>query len=90
MTNTFSRRRLLQVWGGLVSFVAVGRGVFGSPKAQAQAKAPQAQVKYQETPKGKQECSNCLQFEPPSSCKLVAGKINPKGWCLLYAPKPTK
>jgi hypothetical protein len=24
----------------------------------------------------------------PGSCKLVEGKINPKGWCQLYAPKP--
>jgi len=24
----------------------------------------------------------------PSSCKMVDGKINPKGWCQLYAPKP--
>ncbi len=25
---------------------------------------------------------------PASSCKLVDGKIDPKGWCQLYAPKP--
>jgi hypothetical protein len=45
-------------------------------------------VKYQEKPKGDLECDKCLHFEPPASCKLVAGKINPKGWCLLFAPKP--
>ena len=31
-----------------------------------------------------------LQFIAPDGCKLVAGKINPKGWCLLYAAKPAK
>lgn len=38
--------------------------------------------------KGSQECDNWLHFVPPSSCKVVEGKINPKGWCSLYAPKP--
>jgi hypothetical protein len=30
-----------------------------------------------------------LQFLPSSSCKLVAGTISPKGWCALFALKPT-
>jgi hypothetical protein len=45
-------------------------------------------VQYQEKPKGPQECDNCLQFVAPAACKLVDGKINPKGWCQLYAAKP--
>ena len=56
--------------------------------ARAQTKIAQKLVQYQEKPKGPQECDNCLHFVPPSSCKMVAGKINPKGWCQLYAPKP--
>ena len=35
-----------------------------------------------------QECDGCLHFVAPSSCKMVDGKINPKGWCALFAPKP--
>ena len=90
MDHGISRRRVLQAWSGLVSFVLLGSGLLGSRPAEAQAKASQEQVKYQQTPKGKQDCSNCLQFVAPDQCKLVAGKINPKGWCLLYAAKPAK
>jgi hypothetical protein len=57
-------------------------------RARAQVKAAKKIVKYQEKPNGAQECDKCLHFEPPSSCKLVEGKINPKGWCSLFAPKP--
>ncbi|HKW95324.1 MAG TPA: hypothetical protein VJX92_25790 [Methylomirabilota bacterium] len=56
--------------------------------AQGQQKIAQNLVHYQQKPKGAQECDNCLHFVPPDSCKVVAGKINPKGWCALYAPKP--
>jgi hypothetical protein len=90
MKSGISRRHLLQVWSGLVSFVLVGPGLLGGRRVEAQAKALPQQVQYQQTPKGKQECSNCLQFIAPDSCKLVSGKINPKGWCLLYAAKPAK
>jgi hypothetical protein len=57
-------------------------------RADAQVKIAQKLVQYQEKPKGPQECDNCLHFVAPSSCKMVEGKINPKGWCQLYAPKP--
>jgi High potential iron-sulfur protein len=56
--------------------------------AEAQQKAAKQMVQYQDKPKGAQECDNCLQFVAPDGCKLVDGKINPKGWCLLYAAKP--
>ena len=59
----------------------------GPPGARA-TEGPQQQVQYQDTPKKGQDCEKCLQFTPPDGCKLVAGKINPKGWCLLFAPKP--
>ena len=90
MKTEISRRRVLQAWSGILSLGFVGLGCPGGRRAEAQAKATKQQVQYQETPKGKQDCSNCLQFTAPDGCKLVAGKINPKGWCLLYAAKPTK
>jgi High potential iron-sulfur protein len=55
---------------------------------EAQQKAAKKLVQYQEKPKGTQECDECLHFVAPDSCKLVEGKISPKGWCSLYAPKP--
>jgi hypothetical protein len=77
-----SRRTVL--WTGLVA----GAATLIPMRAGAQAKIAPKLVQYQEKPKGPQECDNCLHFVAPSSCKMVDGKINPKGWCQLYAPKP--
>jgi hypothetical protein len=77
-----SRRAVL--WTGVSALAAA----LVPMRAFAQQKAKQKLVQYQEKPKGTQECDNCLQFVAPDSCKLVEGKINPKGWCQLYAPKP--
>jgi hypothetical protein len=77
-----SRRALLGLGAGVLAAAVI------PARAGAQQKVAQKLVHYQETPKGAQECDRCLQFLPPSSCKLVAGKINPKGWCALFAPKP--
>jgi hypothetical protein len=82
--GTTSRRTIL--WTGVAALAAAVAAA--PPRAGAQAKIAQNLVKYQEKPKGPQECDNCLHFIAPASCKMVAGKINPKGWCQLYAPKP--
>jgi len=76
-----SRRALLLGCVGLALTVVPRR-------AGAQQKAAQKVVQYQEKPKGTQQCDGCLHFVSPNSCKLVEGKINPKGWCVLFAPKP--
>lgn len=31
-----------------------------------------------------EECETCMHFEQPNSCKLVAGVINPEGYCKLH------
>lgn len=77
-----SRRAVL--WTGVIAVTAT----LIPARAGAQAKIAQKLVQYQEKPKGPQECDNCLHFVAPSSCKMVDGQINPKGWCQLYAPKP--
>jgi len=76
-----SRRALLLGCVGLAVAVIPRR-------AAAQQKVAPKLVQYQEKPKGAQECDGCLHFVAPSSCKMVEGKINPKGWCALFAPKP--
>jgi hypothetical protein len=58
-----------------------------SSAASAQAKIAQSMVQYQEKPNGASECDKCAQFIAPGSCKVVDGKINPKGWCVAFAPK---
>lgn len=62
-----------------------GVGLIGA--SPAAAKLPQSAARYQGTPKGKARCDNCTLWEPPSSCKLVAGTISPSGWCSLYRLK---
>jgi hypothetical protein len=62
--------------------------------AAAQQKLAQAAVKYQNTPNGSMECSNCMQFIPgktadaTGSCKVVEGSINPHGYCIAWVAKP--
>jgi hypothetical protein len=48
------------------------------------AKISQSVVKYQDSPKGEQMCSNCKLFTAPSSCQTVDGTISPNGWCSIY------
>lgn len=62
-------------------------------QALADNKATKAAMQYRDKPNGKNECSSCIQFIPGKTpkamgtCKVVAGKISPRGWCLAYAPK---
>jgi len=84
-----SRRSLLRN----VAFAAGGAAVLGTAVsvtrvAEAQTKVAQSAVSYQDTPKGAQQCDNCSQWQPPSSCKVVAGTIKPTGWCRFYVKKP--
>lgn len=55
--------------------------------ANAQQKASKQAMQYQDKPKGDQECDKCMQFEAPKSCKVVAGDISPKGWCVAFTKK---
>jgi hypothetical protein len=84
-----SRRALLRD----VTFAVGGAALVGSTAIvnradAADTKVAQKAVAYQDTPKGPQRCDSCTYFEPPASCKVVAGTISPSGWCQLYAKKP--
>jgi hypothetical protein len=81
------RRSLLKsvpmMAGAIISATAIPANVF------AQAKVSHEIAKYQDQPNNGQQCSTCVQFEPPSTCKTVESPISPNGWCQLYAAKPT-
>jgi hypothetical protein len=80
-----SRRSLLRNVALTAGGAAMlGTTVSGNGVAEAQTKVAQTIVGYQETPHGAQRCDNCAQFQPPSSCKTVAGTISPAGWCKVY------
>lgn len=82
-----SRRSMLQ----RIALAAGGAALVAttvSGTREAYAKSSQKAVRYQDTPHGNQECDNCREFEPPSSCKVVDGVISPTGWCKVYIKKP--
>ena len=86
-----NRRSFLKGAALLASIAVVP--VVASKQASAAAKASQASMQYQDHPKGKLECSNCIQFIPGKTakamgtCKVVEGAIHPQGYCIAYAPK---
>lgn len=85
----FSRREVIKL-----TALATTAPFLGLALGEAQAaKASKKVMQYQDKPKGKQDCSNCLQFIPGKTakangtCKVVEGSISPHGWCLAYSPK---
>lgn len=84
-SGQLSRRCLLRN-----AVAAGGVAVLGTAMAHRAdaAQVSQKIVAYQETPHGAQQCDNCAQFQPPSSCKVVEGTVSPAGWCKVYVKKP--
>jgi hypothetical protein len=77
-----SRRRVLA--GG----AAVLAGAVAARRARADEKLAQDIVQYRATPGDDgSKCIACVNFEAPNGCKIVAGNINPNGWCVAFAPK---
>src|ERR1700759_5863432 len=81
-----SRRCLLL---GAVAAVSTGVCVGADPtSAIAVMKISEAAVAYQDHPNGEKQCSKCVQFQPPHSCKMVDGTISPQGYCRIFSPIP--
>ena len=82
-----SRRNILKgaaMLAGGSALLGVG---LAAGSAGAGTKMTQKATGYQDTPRGKAQCDNCAQWQPPGACKLVEGVISPTGWCRVYAPK---
>ena len=54
-------------------------------RVEAAEKMTRQQAEYQDTPKGIYCCATCSLFEPPRSCKVVAGEVSEDGWCKAFA-----
>lgn len=80
LMGKISRRSMMRI------FVAYG-ALAETASVHARSKAAQKMVGYQSKPMGTAQCSNCKNFEAPSSCKIVDGVIAPSGWCRLFAEK---
>ncbi len=80
-----TRRTILRA--GLTTIGGVAVVAARANQQTAQTKIEQKVVQYQETPKGEQKCSTCVNFDAPAACKIVEGTINLNGWCIAFAPK---
>jgi hypothetical protein len=80
------RRSLLKgapmLAGAIVATNTVGQNLF------AQTKLTHEVAKYQDHPNNGQQCSGCIQFVAPASCKVVEDPIAASGWCQLFQTKP--
>ena len=82
-----SRRRLVLSGALILSGAAAGSLVARNAVA-AGGKVSQAQANYRDTPRGALRCDKCLQFQPPSGCKVVEGVVSPSGSCNFFAARP--
>lgn len=84
LASTTRRAALLKigVFGGALGALALPAAVLAEGH-----KLAQKAVAYQGTPKGKQRCDICMQWQPPAACKVVDGAISASGWCTVYAQK---
>ena len=79
-----SRRLLVQKAATVASAVTVLGLIAEGVAAQVQVKTSQQAAGYQNTPSGGNRCGNCVKFQPPAACRIVAGRISPQGWCRLF------
>ena len=77
-----SRRSMLRS-AALLAGGTLAAAVIQVKPAYAQ-KAGKEAVKYQDSPKDGQKCSDCLYFQAPGSCAVGDGTISPTGWGSLY------
>jgi hypothetical protein len=81
-----SRRNVLRG----VACAAMGAAAVAATGERALAAKPkraQADVAYQDHPKGDERCDNCEPFLPPDQCRTVEGPVAAKGWCKIYSAK---
>jgi hypothetical protein len=81
LTDVSRRSVLLQ---GALCATGVATVLVANIESAKAAKLPQTSVAYRTSPKDDKECSNCKFFTAPDSCQKVAGKISPKGYCILW------
>ncbi|HET9936979.1 MAG TPA: high-potential iron-sulfur protein [Methyloceanibacter sp.] len=93
MTNPSSSIKKVLCRRSLLKSVPVIAGAIISTSALAESLVAQTKLtheaaKYQDTPKDGQQCSGCVQFVAPASCKVVEDPVAASGWCQLFVAKP--
>jgi hypothetical protein len=83
-----TRRQIIAASAGTLLLGLKTAKAAGSPISKAA-------VGYRDIPYNGQVCAQCAYFifkpsengVPESRCKMVAGPINPAGWCQIFVPK---
>ena len=65
----------------------VAAGLIATPAIAQKQKLAPADIGYQPRPNGSQRCDQCVNWQAPNACKLVAGTISASGWCGLFVHK---
>jgi len=68
-------------WGLLKRLIARW---LGEEEAEDAVKLSKVEVDYGPG-KGEAQCRNCVHFRAPGTCEIVAGEIDPEGWCKRFA-----
>ena len=80
-----TRRLLIGRFATAIGLAGVlGQGLTPRPAAAASAKLQPTDIGYQAKPRGGLRCEQCVNWQAPSSCQVVAGVIDPNGWCGLF------
>lgn len=86
-----SRRSMLRRSGAVLGAVILSPLAAHSPPARA-GSMNKGMLHYQDSPKDGKMCADCAAYNPPQSsdaasgtCKVVAGPVNPTGWCIAYS-----
>lgn len=64
---------------------SMGMGLAGAP-AEGEGKQALGDVGYRAADFPGNACGACVHFQPPQSCELVAGVIDPDATCNLFEP----
>ncbi|MBV9441003.1 MAG: iron oxidase [Candidatus Eremiobacteraeota bacterium] len=88
--KTISRAGMIEKLA--IAPLAIGALAALRAEAEAAASIDQKTAQYVLHPVGGKECDKCSLFIPgkgngPAACKLVKGRISPKGYCKFFSPK---
>jgi hypothetical protein len=82
-----SRRRAMVRAAAFLAGSSLASFVPGQMARAQQPKASKSAMKYQDSPSGDKQCSNCTHFQPPSGCAIVEGSVAPQGYCIAWVKK---
>src|SRR6476659_7970421 len=77
-----SRRDFIKTMGIVAAAATSGRAAAANAqeyKPQEQKKLTKVAARYQDSPKGNENCGTCPYFIFPKSCAVVEGEISPMG-----------